>query len=177
MGMWAFYSQLKNNKLFCIILYCLLEEEVEDQFSLNLQITAHWSLQDADGAFEGNCYECTLQFLVFHSWKNEFQVFTLYMWTVILEDGPCSYLLDPVLHTMCSRCPQAHKGIQGQYELKARHPHWRHKNMNMKQCKSSALCTETDHWQGIWMESVNKHFLPKFIVSIKALRLDIVNCK
>lgn len=145
--MWAFYSQLQTNKLFCtIILYCLLSgRPVFPQSPNYCSLIRRTFCRTTDGVFECYCYECALQFLVFHSWKNSFQVFTLYMWTVILEYGPCSYLLDPVLRTMCSRCPQAHKGIQGQNELKARRPHWRHKNMIMKQSNSFALCIETDH--------------------------------
>lgn len=56
-------------------------------------------------------------------------------WTVMCRSISCMWLIknavmsshlpDPALRTMCSTCPPVHKGIQGQREWRAAHPHWK----------------------------------------------------
>lgn len=64
-----------------------------------------------------------LDYLIELAISQSLQVYHLFVCTITFRHGPCSYLLDPALRTMCSRCPQAHKGIQGHREWKARRPH------------------------------------------------------
>lgn len=172
MGMWAFYSQLKTNHLFCsIISYCRLSRRpVFPQSPNYCSLIRRKFCRTTD--------VCALQFFVFHSWENSFQVFTLCMWKVILRmDHARTCLI--LFSVPC--VPGAHK-LTRVFRV----------SMNWRQ---DVLTGDTKTW--IWNRAIvlhyvqkqitdkvsewsqlrNSDFLPKFIVSIKALRLDIVNCK